>query len=63
MLWREMQQIIEGRPTKFNLPPQVEQLITDPFDELIFTTGKVMFSVILMLDVLVQPLAPVAVMV
>jgi hypothetical protein len=27
---REMQQIIEGRPTKFNLPPQVEQLITDP---------------------------------
>jgi hypothetical protein len=41
----------------------IVQLITEPFEELIFTTGKVMFSVMLMLEVLVQPFAPVAVMV
>ena len=39
----------------------IVQLITEPFDELMFTTGKVIFSVMLTLVVLVQPFAPVAV--
>ena len=48
-------------PVAVRVRDGVVQLITEPFEELMFTTGKVMFSVMLLLDVLVQPFAPVTV--